>query len=148
MFLQKNHIHLGVQDADRSAVFYEALLGAPPVCRSPDAAVFELESPPLVLTLERVARERTAPRAVRRSRDHSEPGFSLLVIHPRHVADAAIALRRVGIRLRLEDEGIEAEDPDGNAWQVRLAPARVGPSIRGPLHGHAHGVPPREERHR
>jgi hypothetical protein len=125
MFLPKTHIHLGVVDASRSASFYEALLRTPPTRQTSSAAVFESESPPLILSLERVARRRPSH-------------FSLLVTDPRQVADAAIALRRAGIRLRLEDEGIQAEDPDGNAWQVRLAPSGVGPTVRGP----------QEERHR
>ena len=119
MFLPKTHIHLGVEDANRSAAFYEALLGTPPTRRCPLAAIFELETPPLILTLERA--ERSTPSR-----------FSLLVIEPQHVADAAIALRRAGIRLRLEDEGVEANDPDGNAWTVRLAPSGTGRNVRGP----------------
>lgn len=136
MFLPKTHIHLGVEDANRSAAFYEALLGAPPTRRCPLAAIFELETPPLILTLERA--ERGTPSR-----------FSLLVTEPQQVADAAIALRRVGIRLRLEDEGVEAADPDGNAWRVRLAPAGVGRSVRGPSPVEASRVLRREEgRHR
>lgn len=136
MFLPKTHIHLAVEDANRSAAFYEALLGAPSSRRSPLAAIFELESPPLILTLERS--ERATPSR-----------FSLLLIEPRHVADAAIALRRAGIRIRLADEGLEAVDPDGNSWSVRLAPSSVGRSVRGPSVGKVSQVLRREEgRHR
>jgi catechol-2,3-dioxygenase len=135
MFLLKTRIHLGVQDANRSAAFYEALLGAPPQSRTSSAAVFELASPPLVLSLESVNRRN-------RSR------FSLFVTEPRHVADAAIALRRAGIRLRLEDEGVQVEDPDGNAWQVRLAPSGMGPTVGGPHRAKASPIREREARHR
>jgi catechol 2,3-dioxygenase-like lactoylglutathione lyase family enzyme len=135
MFLPKTHIHLGVEDANRSAAFYEALLGAPPTRRCSRTAMFELESPPLILTLERA---RTNP-------SH----FFLLVTEPRHVADVAIALRRAGIRLRLEDEGVEVEDPNGNAWHVRLAPTSAGRSVRGPCLVKPSKVSRREEgRHR
>ena len=126
MFLPKPHIHLGVEDASRSAVFYEALLRTPPSRRSSCAAVFESGSPPFVLSLEHGGKARSPSR------------FAILVTDPRQVADAAIALRRAGVRLRLEDEGIRAEDPDGNAWHVRLAPSGAGPGVRGP----------QEERHR
>ena len=135
MFLLKTRIHLGVQDANRSAAFYEALLGAPPLSRSSSAALFDLASPPLILSLEQVNRRE-------RSR------FSLLVTDPRHVADAAIALRRAGIRLRLEDEGVQVEDPDGNAWHVQLAPSNKGPSVGGPHRSKVSTVREREERHR
>jgi catechol 2,3-dioxygenase-like lactoylglutathione lyase family enzyme len=117
MFLPKTHIHLDVDDASESAAFYEALLGAPPARRSDVAAVFVFDSPPLVLTLERPPKRRTT-----RQRRPSTDGYALLVTEPAHVGHAAIALRRAGVALRVEDEGIEARDPDGNPWRVRFAP--------------------------
>jgi len=117
MVLPKLHIHLGVGDAARSAAFYEALLGARPACSDATTAVFELDSPPLVLTVEHTAPSSTASQ------------FALLVDEPRLIGDVAIALRRAGVRLRLEDEGIEAHDPDGNAWRVRFVPSRKGRAV-------------------
>jgi catechol-2,3-dioxygenase len=113
MFLSRTYIDLEVHDADRSATFYEALLGAPPAQRGDHMAVFEFDSPPLVLTLKR-------PRSASPS---SRGRFALVVPQPEHVGNAAIALRRVGVRLRLEDQGIETSDPDGNAWRVRFVPS-------------------------
>jgi catechol 2,3-dioxygenase-like lactoylglutathione lyase family enzyme len=124
MFLPKTHIHLDVDDAGESAAFYEALLGAPPARRSEMAAVFVFDSPPLVLTLETPPVRRPARR-----RHRSNEGFALLVAEPAHVGHAAIALRRAGVRLRVEDEGIEAHDPDGTPWQVRFAPKVRGRSV-------------------
>jgi catechol 2,3-dioxygenase-like lactoylglutathione lyase family enzyme len=118
MLLEKTHIELDVGDADQSAAFYEALFGAPPARRSAAMAVFEFDSPPLVLTLRRPAR-----RVGRQGR------FALVVTEPEHVGYAAIALRRVGVRLRLEDQGIEASDPDGNAWRVKFVPDARGRSV-------------------
>jgi catechol 2,3-dioxygenase-like lactoylglutathione lyase family enzyme len=113
MSLPRTHIQLEVHDADRSAAFYEALFGAPPARKSALAAVFQFDSPPLILTLKRP-----------RSKPPAPPGrFDLVVPEPEHVGNAAIALRRAGIRLRLEDQGIEASDPDGNAWRVRFVPS-------------------------
>jgi catechol 2,3-dioxygenase-like lactoylglutathione lyase family enzyme len=123
MFLPKTHIHLDVDDAGESATFYEALLGAPPARRSDSAAVFVFDSPPLVLTLESPPKRRSARRRP------SNEGFALLVTEPAHVGHAAIALRRAGVRLRVEDEGIEARDPDGTPWQVRFAPRVRGRSV-------------------
>jgi hypothetical protein len=39
-------------------------------------------------------------------------------------------LRRAGVRLRLADEGIEAHDPDGNAWRVRFVPSSKGRAVQ------------------
>jgi catechol 2,3-dioxygenase-like lactoylglutathione lyase family enzyme len=124
----RTHIYLGVEDADQSALFYEALLGGPPASRNPGVTVFEFEAPPLVLTLE----------------THPHPGalvhtrFALDVPQPEQVGKAAVALRRAGARLRLQDEGIEAHDPDGNTWKVRFVPSAKGCSV----------VPIREETRR
>jgi catechol-2,3-dioxygenase len=119
MQLSKTHIHLDVDDAGQSATFYEALLGAPPARRSSVAAVFDFDSPPLVLTVEARARGK-------RGKGRGSGRFSLVVTKPQHVGVAAIALRRAGVQLRLEDQAIEAEDPDGNAWQVRFVESAPG----------------------
>jgi catechol 2,3-dioxygenase-like lactoylglutathione lyase family enzyme len=132
---QKTRIHLKVVDTNRSSAFYEALLGAAPAVRSAHVAVFELDSPPLVLTLEEhpdALRARPPPprrtRAARGSEDpgrddRADPRFALLVNEPRELGTAAIALRRAGVPLRLEDQAIEALDPDGNAWRIRFVPS-------------------------
>jgi catechol 2,3-dioxygenase-like lactoylglutathione lyase family enzyme len=133
MWLPKTHIRLGVEDASHSVVFYEALLGAPPAHRGTNEAVFEFDSPPLILTVEECPRARRSkrrrdvrPAAAGASAD--EPTafgeqFALFVAEPNHVGDAAIRLRRAGIRLRVGDQGIEVHDPDGNAWRVRFVPS-------------------------
>jgi catechol 2,3-dioxygenase-like lactoylglutathione lyase family enzyme len=131
MSLPKTHIHLGVNDAGRSAAFYQALLGAPPAHRAPGVAVFEFDSPPLVLTLkapdDRVLV--TEGRRPRNGRGGRRSGFALLVTEPEHVGDAAVALLRAGMRLRLEDSGLETRDPDGNEWRVRFRPHGKGREV-------------------
>jgi catechol 2,3-dioxygenase-like lactoylglutathione lyase family enzyme len=132
MAFPKALIHLDVGDADRSAIFYQALLGATPARPVPGTAVFDLESPPLILTVEQrgtraitlgPAPERKIGRGRGKQRRAPLVRFDLLVNDARHVGDAAVALRRAGARLLLQDRGIEAHDPDGNAWRVRLAPS-------------------------
>jgi catechol 2,3-dioxygenase-like lactoylglutathione lyase family enzyme len=155
VFLPKSHIHLDADDLARSAAFYEALLGSPPARRSDTVAIFEFDSPPLVLTLEQrgaSARPKVPPRGnVRHLRKpvdedlrlRAYPRFALVVNEPQQVGHAAIALRRAGVQLRLEDEGIEASDPDGNAWRVRCVPSAKGRAVVAP------GEPKeREERQR
>jgi catechol 2,3-dioxygenase-like lactoylglutathione lyase family enzyme len=109
MFSTKTRIVLRVKNAARSAAFYEALLSAKPAERTARMASFDTDSPPLLLTVEE------SPGLRRLS------SFSLWVESPRRVGNTAIALRRTGARLRLQDRGIEAVDPDGNAWHIRLS---------------------------
>ncbi len=132
MFSLKTHIHLGVLDTNRSAEFYEALFGAAPSIRGANVAIFELESPPLYLTLESRAppgkrgRAQAARRAAHAAAAHETGGaaqFSLLLREPRDMGAAAVALRRAGVTLRLGDQAIEARDPDGNSWRVRFVPS-------------------------
>ncbi|HEY4012911.1 MAG TPA: VOC family protein [Polyangiaceae bacterium] len=131
MFIMKTHIRLGVVDTNRSAAFYQALLGAAPSVHRPDMAVFELDSPPLSLTLEEKPRRGKSPpddASARVSRDTHPPpradkSFALLVNEPRRLGAAAVALRRAGVQLRLEDQAIEARDPDGHEWRVRFVPS-------------------------
>jgi catechol-2,3-dioxygenase len=118
----RTHIYLGVEDADQSALFYEALLGGPPASRNSGITVFEFEAPPLVLTLETSPRARHAPRG-------AHAWWALDVPEPERVGKAAVALRRAGARLRLQDEGIEARDPDGNTWKVRFVPHIKGCAV-------------------
>jgi catechol-2,3-dioxygenase len=113
MQFPKTFIYLSVGDAGQSAAFYEALLGAPPTSSNASTVVFEFDAPALSLTLE--ARAPT-PRTT-----HNR--FALVVPEPEHVGKTAIALRRAGARLRLQDQGLEARDPDGNEWRVRFVPS-------------------------
>jgi catechol 2,3-dioxygenase-like lactoylglutathione lyase family enzyme len=141
MLLSKTIVVLRVEDASKSVVFYEALLGGPPARRSAQLAVFDFESPPLVLTVEEcrrggrsAVRYPGAPRASRSARDEAcgmraHVPMALVVAEPQQVGDAAIRLRRAGIRLRVQDEGIEAHDPDGNQWRVRFVPSSQGRSV-------------------
>jgi catechol 2,3-dioxygenase-like lactoylglutathione lyase family enzyme len=131
VYLSKTHIHLCVDDAGESAAFYEALLGAPPARQSSISAVFDFDSPPLVLTVEAQEEgKRASKRGQRDKRGGRKNGrFALVVTQPQHVGAAAIALRRAGVQLRLEDQAIGAEDPDGNAWEVRYVESAAGRSV-------------------
>jgi len=139
MFFPRTSIQLNVTDADHSAAFYAALLGAPATRKDSAGAVFELDSPPLLLTLTRTARALEAagevPGGQGRKRGPSSPEFrpharfALVVTEPEHVGHAAIALRRAGVRLRLEDAGIATHDPDGNGWRVCFVPHARGRAV-------------------
>jgi catechol-2,3-dioxygenase len=113
-------IELRVECADESAAFYEALLGASRTRRDGRQVVFELESPPIVLTLTE------SPSAGLRKRTVQ---YVLLVSEPEQIGAAAVALRRRRATLRLHDEGIETQDPDGHPWRVRFAPGTKGRTV-------------------
>jgi catechol 2,3-dioxygenase-like lactoylglutathione lyase family enzyme len=136
MWLPKEIIHLPVADAADSIAFYEALLAAVPTHRSAHSTVFDLESPPVVLTLEERPRGRRSTSRPGSARQPASPRvrnqWALVVAEPKHVGDAAIRLRRAGVQLWVQDEGIEARDPDGNAWRVRCVPAAPGRLILAP----------------
>jgi catechol 2,3-dioxygenase-like lactoylglutathione lyase family enzyme len=152
VLISKVHIRLLVGDEERSSAFYEALLGSRVSRRSDTHAVFELDSPPVVLTLEwpiesprlspdardlpaeRTSRGAGVGGSARKVRGPPAPArrptaFMLVVNQPEHVGHAAIALRRAGVRLTLEDQGIEACDPDGNMWRVRFVPSATGRAV-------------------
>jgi hypothetical protein len=114
MFSPKPRIELHVEDADRSADFYAALLQAKADRSQGLAAVFDVESPPLTLTL--TPRTTGGPK-------RSLARFALVVTRPEDIGLAAIALRRAKVKLRLEDAGIVTQDPDGNGWRVRFVPS-------------------------
>jgi hypothetical protein len=59
----------------------------------------------------------------------SRPRFALVVNEPGQVGDAAVALRRAGVPLRVADQGIEAHDPDGHGWRVRFEPFARGRAV-------------------
>jgi catechol 2,3-dioxygenase-like lactoylglutathione lyase family enzyme len=146
MLVEKKLVHLNVRDAGRSIAFYEALLGMAPVHSTPTTARFDLDSPPLVLvvaatdanttsgsdrsTIASGALGHTRPRAhATRTKDAPHCRFTLVVNEARDVGDAAIALRRAGVPIRIEDHGIAAHDPDENTWCVRFEPSARGRAV-------------------
>jgi catechol 2,3-dioxygenase-like lactoylglutathione lyase family enzyme len=141
MKLAKTYIRLDVDEASESIAFYQALLGAAPTRQSGSVTVFAFDSPPLILTVEerrclrqsKVGRpiESGSPRASRAEPPQlgAEARFSFIVPEPQHVGDAALRLRRAGVRLRIEDRGISVHDPDGNTWRVSFVPSMGGPTI-------------------
>jgi catechol 2,3-dioxygenase-like lactoylglutathione lyase family enzyme len=111
------HLSLNVSDLGRSLAFYRALFDREPAKQRADYAKFELDDPPLVLSLE------PTPRAAGGPLNHL--GFRL--------PDAAVLvamqerLERAGIRSRRE-EGVECcyarqtkfwvTDPDRTLWEM------------------------------
>jgi catechol 2,3-dioxygenase-like lactoylglutathione lyase family enzyme len=111
------HLSLNVADLDRSVAFYRILFGREPAkCRT-DYAKFELDDPPLVLSLE--------PNATGGGGVLNHLGFRM----PDAAALVAVQIRleKAGIRTRRE-EGIECcyarqtkfwvLDPEQTLWEI------------------------------
>lgn len=111
------HLSLNVSDLGRAVAFYRALFGTEPAKQRGDYAKFELDEPPLVLSLEP---------------SHGGVGGALNHLGFRMPDSAALVamqsrLEQAGIRSRRE-EGVEccyarqtkfwATDPDGTLWEI------------------------------
>jgi catechol 2,3-dioxygenase-like lactoylglutathione lyase family enzyme len=111
------HLSLNVADLGRAVDFYRTLFGQPPAKLRGDYAKFELDEPPLVLSLE------PTPRGAGGALNHL--GFRL----PDAATLVAVQARleRAGIRSQRE-EGVECcyarqtkfwvTDPDGTLWEM------------------------------
>lgn len=113
----KFHLSLNVADLKRSIAFYRTLFGVEPAKCRPDYAKFELEDPPLVLSLE--------PSAAGKGGALNHAGFRLpdaaaLVEVQRRLEAAGVHTQRL--------EGVEccyarqtkfwATDPDQTLWEI------------------------------
>lgn len=111
------HLSLNVSDLGRSVAFYRVLFGTEPAKVRHDYAKFELDDPPLVMSLEPTPRQTGGPL--------NHLGFRL----PDSAALVAMQERieRAGIRSRRE-EGVECcyarqtkfwvHDPDKTLWEI------------------------------
>ena len=114
----KTHVSLNVSDLERSLAFYEKMLGISPLKVRPGYAKFDVQNPPLNLSLNL-------------SRDIQNPGtLSHLGLQVAGTDDV------LAIRKRWADSGLEPRDemqtnccyalqdkawvtdPDGNQWEV------------------------------
>lgn len=114
--LVRFHLSLNVSDIDRAVAFYSTAFGLEPAKRRADYAKFELDEPPLVLSLEPAE-----PR--------SGGAFNHAGIRFRN-AEELVALQRrleeAGVST-IREEGVECcyakqtkfwlQDPDGNLWE-------------------------------
>src|SRR5579884_2828793 len=90
------HLSLNVSNLERSIAFYRILFGCEPAKRRPDYAKFELNDPPLVLSLE------PTPRGEGGALNHlgfRMPDSAALVLVQRRLEQAGIHTQR--------EEGVE-----------------------------------------
>ncbi|HET6881104.1 MAG TPA: ArsI/CadI family heavy metal resistance metalloenzyme [Pirellulales bacterium] len=115
--LTKFHLSLNVNDLDRSIVFLRALLGVEPTKKRHDYAKFEIDNPPLVLSLE--------PHGFSGKGALNHVGFRMP--DSASLVEAQRRLEAAGLETQRE-EGVEccyarqtkfwATDPDGTLWEV------------------------------
>ncbi len=133
------HLSLNVTNLNEAVEFYQKVFGMPPAKHRLDYAKFELEDPPVVLSLEPIRHTHTAPSEAQ--------GENASQAHPAHGQLPYGALNHLGFRLssstelvdmqrRLEllgirsqrEEGVECcyarqtkfwlHDPDQTLWEV------------------------------
>lgn len=110
------HLSLNVSDLGKSIGFFSVLLGTEPAKRRSDYAKFELDNPPLVLSLEPHA---PAGRGALNHAGFRFPSAAALVAAQRRLEEAGFRTQR--------EEGVEccyarqtkfwANDPDGGLWE-------------------------------
>ena len=115
--LTRFHLSLNINDLNRSIAFLRALLGVEPAKKRHDYAKFELDNPPLVLSLEPHG---VTGRGVLNHVGFRMPDAASLVEAQRRLEAAGIETQR--------EEGVEccyarqtkfwATDPDGTLWEV------------------------------
>jgi catechol 2,3-dioxygenase-like lactoylglutathione lyase family enzyme len=113
----KFHASLNVSDLARSVEFYTALLGAAPVKFYPDYAKFEIDSPPLVLSLK--------PKRACAGGPLNHLGLRVVTVEQLRAIQER--LRAVGARIGQQDEvkccyalqtKLWITDPDETLWEV------------------------------
>ncbi len=113
----KFHLSLNVASLEQSVAFFETLFGREPAKCRPDYAKFELEEPPVVLSLE--------PHAPGSSGALNHLGFRLA--DSSELVEWQRRLEMAGIKTQRE-EGVECcyarqtkfwvRDPDNNLWEI------------------------------
>src|SRR5262245_46137480 len=128
----KFHVSLNVANLERAIAFYEALFARAPLKHHADYAKFELEEPPLVLSLKPI------PYAHGGTLNHL--GFR--VVDTEQLIEFQSRLERAGFRTQRQD-GVECcyarqtkfwvADPDANLWEIYVFHADI--DYKGKSHG-------------
>lgn len=116
------HIGLEVQDLQRALAFYTLLFQAEPTKERPGYAKFELEQPPVNLSLSENRRLSSRPKT-----GAAGMHYGIQVKSSDHVQRTADRLAAAGLETRVEEESaccyavqtkVWATDPDGHPWEV------------------------------
>ena len=113
------HIGLAVKDLQRSRVFYETLLGTPPVKQRPGYVKFEPQDPSVNLTLNEV----TDAKNIGKPATH----YGVQVKTTQAVREAISRLSDAGLETTVQEnttccyavqDKVWVADPEGNQWEV------------------------------
>src|SRR5258708_1719543 len=113
----KFHVSLNVSNLPRSLRFYAALFGVGPAKSYPDYVKFEIDNPPLILSLKPQAAHRGGPL------NHLGLRFTTTA----ELAEAQQRLEEAGFRGARQDnvrccyahqDKLWIADPDGTLWEV------------------------------
>lgn len=121
------HLSLKVQDLGRSVEFYGRLFGLPPAKMFADYAKFEVQDPPLVLSLEPMK------EGDRRGLDHLGirlPSRNALVDQTSRIAERGLAFEHLaGVECCYSRQSkIYMNDPDGHLFEVYTVEADLAES--------------------
>jgi catechol 2,3-dioxygenase-like lactoylglutathione lyase family enzyme len=121
MQILKAHVSLNVSNIDASVAFYEKAFGVAATKRRPGYAKFDLQAPPLNLTMSE------APRT-----GVNASHFGIQVAATEDVLEAKARFEAVGLPTFSEEDTaccyavqdkVWVEDPDGNSWEVFVVKA-------------------------
>lgn len=121
----KVHISLNVSDVKQSIEFYKKMLGVEPVKVKNDYAKFDVQNPPLNLTMNQIAVEKGG------SLSHLglqvESTDEVLTIGKRWVENGLTTLdeMKTDCCYALQDK-TWVSDPDGNKWEVFVVLENIG----------------------
>jgi catechol 2,3-dioxygenase-like lactoylglutathione lyase family enzyme len=123
----KSHLSLNVADLGRSVEFYRALFGAEPAKRYEDYVKFELDSPPVVFSLQ------PGPRRPGASLSHIGLRFTspdaVLAIQNRLTAAGIPFTRQEGVVCGYARQSkCWVSDPDNNYWEIYVLESDVDPN--------------------
>ena len=113
----KFHASLNVSDLERSVAFYAALFGTGPAKFYPDYAKFEIDAPPLVLSLK--------PKRACAGGPLNHLGLRVVTVE--HLREIESRLKAVGARIGAQDDvkccyarqtKLWITDPDETLWEV------------------------------
>jgi catechol 2,3-dioxygenase-like lactoylglutathione lyase family enzyme len=113
----KAHVALNVSDVKRSTEFYTELLGITPVIERKGYAKFDVQNPPLNLTLNQVAK--VVPGALSHLGLQVGATIDVLALRQRWIESGLITRdeMQTSCCYALQDK-TWVEDPDGNRWEV------------------------------
>lgn len=115
--MKRFHVHVGVEDVERSIAFYSALFGAAPTVRKPDYAKWMIDEPRVNFAISRHGTQRIGVNHLGLQADSAD---ELAEVRERFAAaDAASVVDEPGARCcYAKGDKHWLTDPQGIAWEA------------------------------